>query len=119
MDNQKKNNLLVDNIFVKAFIGCVGNTPLIVTFLAIFGIVQIIGWLYQLIIYSNFSDANILWIGELGFFESLGTFLTSLGWIIGAVYYILISVSLLYGFIYFIVLIFYILMLPFKKKIDN
>ena len=76
-----------------------------------------IGWFYQLIICSNFSEASILWIAELSFFESLATFLTGLGWIIGAVYYILMSVSLLYGFIYFIVLIFYIIMLPFKKTL--
>ena len=119
MINQKKNNPLVDNIFVKAFIDCSGNTPLIIKYLGIFGIVQMIGWFYQLIIYSNFSEANILWIAELSFFESLATFLTGLGWIIGAVYYILMSVSLLYGFIYFIVLIFYIIMLPFKKNFDN
>ena len=53
MINRKKNNPLVDNIFVKAFIDCSGNRPLIIKYLGIFGIVQMIGWFYQLIIYTS------------------------------------------------------------------
>ena len=100
MENQE-NKIIDNNNFVKTFSSCVNGTHPIVSILSVFGIIQMLGWFYQLIIHFDYKETNILWITELGFFEFLVSVLASMGWVFAAIYYLLISVSLLYGFFYF------------------
>ena len=81
-----------------------------------FGIFQWLGWFYLLIPNFNIIQTNLFWLLELKITEEIvGALPGLLIFVLGTAW----AVSFLYGFLYFVVLIYYILKLPFSKKEDK
>ena len=105
MDNEEEKS---KNVFVEAFEDCVGGEIPFVSFLLLIGIIQCLGWFYQLLTYSNASKSNLLWLADIDF-------LAGLPFIILAPLLLCLFGSILYAFIYFVILTIYLIKIPFKK----
>ena len=105
MDNEEEKP---KNVLIEAFEDCVGGTHPFVSFLLLIGIIQCLGWFYQLLTYTSFRKTNIFWIIGDNFLDGLP------GIIIGLLS-LCLSCSILYALIYFVILINYLIKIHFKK----
>ena len=106
LDNQEEKP---KNVFIEAFKDCVRGTHPFVSFLLLIGIIQCLGWFYQLLTYSSFQQADILWIISDDFPDGLPGILI-------VILALCLSCSILYALINFVVLTIYLIKIPFKEE---